>query len=267
MNGFPVTIGGNGNLVKQYLTVAHQELNFTFIQVDKYTGIGSSLGHSLLKAEMHLQKPFIFHACDTIVKGNIPDLDHNWCGGYEKTNSSHYSTLNVEGEYLKTINPKGEVNYDLDYIGVSGIKDYKLFWKCLRKCYNENPDNFSLNDCDSIRLMLKQVKFKVHRFSSWNDIGNMKSLISTRSVFKSKHTVLDKEKEAIYFLNNCVVKFFSNSSINLKRIERALFLKNLTPKILNTTENFYSYEYVEGRLAASCIDRDWETKPFQSFSN
>ena len=60
-----------------------------------------------------------------LVSGQLNSL------GYKKTNSSHYSTLNIEDGYVKNINFKGEVNYDLEYIGVCGIKDHKLFYKLL----------------------------------------------------------------------------------------------------------------------------------------
>ena len=78
---FYITLGHNGDLVKQYLNIAHSNLKFTFILVDKYEGPESSLAYSLLKAKPFLQKPFIYHACDTIVESYVPDLSKNWIGG------------------------------------------------------------------------------------------------------------------------------------------------------------------------------------------
>lgn len=251
---FYITLGHNGDIVKQYLNVAHSNLKLTFINVDKYVGNGSSLGYSLLCAMPLLQKPFIFHACDTLIDREVPPPVTNWCGGYKKINSSFYSTLNIEGDKVKKINPKGEINYDLEYIGISGIKDYRLFWDTLATLYSKSPNNSHLNDCDCIREMIKDVAFNVVRFPVWNDIGNIDSLVKSKQFYGSKYTVLDKDKESIYFFDNRVIKFFSDSDINKKRVERVKHLNNLVPRILNSTKNFYCYEHIAGNLASDFIN-------------
>jgi len=251
---FYITLGHNGDLVKQYLTIAHPSNTFVFIEVDKYEGRGSSLAYSMLKAEPYLQKPFIYHACDTLTEKYLPSLDYNWCGGYQKTNSSHYTTLNVEGSNVKKINPKGEINYDFEYIGLCGIKDYELFWTTLRSFYKNSPNDSTLNDSIAINSILSSVEFKLKHFNVWCDIGNIDSLNQTRARFPATHTVLDKDREAIYFLEDRVVKFFKDTGINKKRVERINHLNGLVPDIIDYSSNFYSYEYEEGDLAADVID-------------
>ncbi len=249
-----ITLGHNGDLVKQYLKIAHHDRTFVFIDVDNYKEKGSSLGYSLLKAEKFLQKPFIFHACDTLVEKYTPSLEYNWCGAYKKINSSHYTTINVEGSSIKKINPKGEPNYDFEYIGLCGIKDYKLFWRTLRELYSSDPYDPSLNDSIAINSMLKTNQFKFIKFDNWNDIGNMNSLSKTRLFYPPTHTVLYKDLEAIYFLKDKVVKFFKDTETNRKRVERIKFLNGTTPEIINHSKNFYSYSYENGDLAADVIN-------------
>ena len=41
---FVITLGHFGSHVKQFLQLAYPERNFTFIEIDKYKGEGSSLG-------------------------------------------------------------------------------------------------------------------------------------------------------------------------------------------------------------------------------
>ena len=66
---FVITLGYLGHLVRQYIEIAHQDTNVTFVDVDKYEGAGSSLLYSMFCAKEHLDKtPFIFHACDTIAE-------------------------------------------------------------------------------------------------------------------------------------------------------------------------------------------------------
>ena len=253
---FFITLGHNGDLVKQYLNIAHPSNTFVFIEVENYKEKGSSLAHSMLKAESFLQKPFIYHACDTLTEAYVPSLDYNWCGGYEKMNSSHYTTLNVEGTKIKKINPKGEINYDFEYIGLCGIRDYKLFWKTLNEFYQNNPNDPTLNDSIAINSMLKSVEFKILQFNKWSDIGNIESLNQTRVAYPATHTVLDKDREAIYFLQDRVVKFFKDVNINKKRVDRIKHLNGLVPNILDHSNNFYSYKYEVGDLAADVIDED-----------
>ena len=253
---FYITLGHNGDIVKQYLNIAHDSTSFIFKNVDNYEGQGSSLGYSLLQMKDKLQCPFIFHACDTLLQGDLPDNTFNWCAGFNKTNSTHYRTMNIDNSKIMTINPKGEVHYDLEYIGVSGIKDYLLFWDTLENLYLQNPNNSSLSDCDAIRAMLEKVDFKAHKVEQWDDIGNIDSLKKARKKYEPSFTVLDKEKEAIYFVNNKVIKFFSDSSINKKRVLRTMFLNNLNPPIEKATDNFYSYEFTDGELAASAINHN-----------
>ena len=84
---FVVTLGHYGNHVKQYLEMLHHENTFTFVEVDKYQGPGSSLLYSISKAKYVLQCPFIFHACDTTSSGHPHNVASNWVTAY-KVNSA-----------------------------------------------------------------------------------------------------------------------------------------------------------------------------------
>ena len=76
---FVITLGHFGSYVKQFLKITYPNRNFTFVDVDKFKGNGSSLGYSILQAKSELQCPFIFHASDTILTDidSVPNLDHN----------------------------------------------------------------------------------------------------------------------------------------------------------------------------------------------
>ena len=50
---FIITIGYFGKYVKDFLIIAYPRYNFTFIEVDNYAGLGSSLGYSLLKSAIY----------------------------------------------------------------------------------------------------------------------------------------------------------------------------------------------------------------------
>tara|TARA_R110000764_G_scaffold59212_1_gene128058 strand:- start:295 stop:1824 length:1530 start_codon:yes stop_codon:yes gene_type:complete len=256
---FVITLGHFGSYVKEFLELAYPNKNFTFVKVDNFEGQGSSLGHSILQAKSELQCPFIFHASDTILTDSdtIPNLEHNWCAGAYKEETSQYRTLKTNNGWVDNIAEKGEINFDYPYIGLCGIKDHKLFWDKLEIL----PPSNSLSDVHVINEMLNTVTFNFHKINNWLDIGNTTELNKTREYFGSSIKVLDKDNESIYFFNNFVIKFFSDPIINRNRVERASMLKGLVPDIMANTPNFYKYKKAEGNLFAESVNE----KTFKNF--
>lgn len=251
---FVITLGHFGSHIKQFLQLAYPDHKFTFVEVDKYKGEGSSLGYSILQCKHVINSPFIFHASDTIVKDlTIPTPNSNWVMGSYKEDSSQYRTVNIRDGQLVRINEKGEIGFDYSYIGIALIKDFELFFYNLEKLvYNGHIDT---SDVHVINNMLSEVEFnyKHINFGDWFDIGNTSELIKTRKAFKSSIEVLDKKDESIFFFENFVIKFFADSIINNNRVIRANNLKGLVPEIIGSTENFYKYEKVEGQLFAKSV--------------
>jgi len=262
-----VTLGYFGNQVKEFLTLAYPEKKFNFINVDKYEGYGSSLLYSMLCAKDELQCPFIFHACDSIILDEpIPSLEDNWLGGYNKTDSAQYRTFNIENEFVKKINEKGEMSYDFEYIGVCGIKDFDLFWKTAEKIYFNYSEDSSLSDCHIFKFMIKKIIFKYYIFNSWLDIGNIYSLKKAREFIYDKFEILDKLDESIFIINNFVIKFFYDVNIVKNRVIRGESLLPNVPKITGSTNHFYKYDYVEGKLFSKSVN-EVKFKQFLEWAN
>jgi NDP-sugar pyrophosphorylase family protein len=253
---FVITLGHYGSHVKQFLRLAYPNHNFTFVEVDKYKGEGSSLGYSILQCKHEINCPFIFHASDTIVKDfKIPSLDNNWIVGNYKEDSSQYRTLNLSDGKLIKINEKGELGHYFSYIGLTGIKDFELFFYNLEKLvYGDYED---ISDVHVINNMLSEVDFyyKEVNYGNWFDIGNTSELVKTRKKFSSSIDVLDKKDESIFFFDKFVIKFFYDKNINRNRVIRAKNLKSLVPKIIDSTENFYKYEKAEGKLFSKSVNK------------
>jgi choline kinase len=238
---FVITIGHYANHVQQFVKIAYPNKKITCVVVDNYSGEGSSLAYSLLKAKNYLACPFIFHVSDAIIDPYDVNIDDNWLGVCYKVAYSQYRTVSLDGT---KIYDKGSLESNLAYIGVCGIKDYQLFWSELAKVVDENPSDQSLSDCHALTRM--GVKFDVRSFPSWLDIGNASSLLETRSRIKDKFDLLDKEDESIFLFDDFVIKFFANSDICYNRVKRAEDLRGLTPQILDFTDNFYKYKYASG---------------------
>jgi dTDP-glucose pyrophosphorylase len=250
---FVVTLGHYGSHVKQYLTLAHSDRNIQFVEVDNYMGEGSSLLYSISLCEEYLQSPFIFHACDTILPKNYIDninFSTNWSIGGDGGNSQSYRTINCVNGKIASINEKGEQNFDFVYVGVSGIQQYEVFWNACRSVL-QTVNTSDLSDCHIIR---KMNDFTVVNLDEWYDIGNIDSLKRTRSKIKGAVHVLDKEDENTFVFDDFVIKFFYNKRVCCDRVLRTHSLTGLIPKLIDSKENFYKYEYVRGNLLAEDIN-------------
>ena len=254
---FIITLGHFGSHVKQFLQLAYPNHNFTFIEIDNYKGLGSSLGYSLLQCKHNINSPFIFHASDTIITNYNPEYPNkNYIIGSYKDDPAQYRTLHINENKLININEKGELNFDYLYIGVAGIKDFELFFYNLEKLINNWHEDTS--DVHAINSMLSEVSFikKEVNGENWFDIGNTTELNKTRKIFQSHIEVLDKVDESIFFFDNFIIKFFSNSTISKNRVTRALNLGNLVPNMLDSTENFYKYQKAEGKLFSKSVNSE-----------
>jgi choline kinase len=244
---FVVTLGYYGNHVQQFLQMAYPTYKFTFVNVDLYEGEGSSLGYSMLKARPYLQKPFIFHCCDTLVDTIKVNQKANCVYVYPSVNYETYASIQVDGTLVKSMNGKGVTPYDYLYIGISHIQNFDLFWNELESLYNRDPLSSGLSDIHAIqRMILQGIPFEYEVISSWYDTGNIKSLQEAQAVYKSQHPVLEKYDESLCFLADRVIKFFSDSSICKKRCERGYRLYPIAPAILDASSNFFCMEYVKG---------------------
>jgi choline kinase len=251
---FVVTLGHFGSHVKDFLKVAYPDRNFQFVEVPKYEGPGSSLGFSMLSAAEYLQEPFIFHASDTLLLGTekleIPL--GNWIAGSKGTSASQYASLDVSSGLVMNFHDKGMMQFDFLHIGLIGVSDFSDFWATLRNIYDSNPNDSSLNDLAVLTKMKSQgTQFRFIEAKNWIDMGNTESLLAARKQIGEHFEVLEKTDESISFVDNSVIKFFSDEFIAKNRVARARILNNLTPQITEFQGNFYRYDFVDGVLASN----------------
>ncbi len=252
---FYITVGYLGQLVIDFLELAYPNIHFTFIWVDKYVGVGSSLGYSLLCARPYLlDQPFWFHCCDTIytevqfTKGQ--ELKGNTLIVYSANNNQPYSSICIdvrETGKIAHIHNKGAKCFDYLYIGIAFVQDTCLFWKYLESAYEKNPDNSSLNDVAIFMEMNEKesVPFYYRVAQDWYDTGNPDSLKKTVEAFPKKYCVLEKDYESICFLQDRVIKFINDKELNSKRWTRGELLGDLTPRLLGYRDNFIAMELIQ----------------------
>jgi hypothetical protein len=246
---FVVTLGYYGNLVRDFLILAYPNRTIQFVEVDCYEGPGSSLGYSMICAKEYLQTPFVFHCCDTIPSESIPPLTQNTMFVTKHPDYMSYSSVTVNNSAVSKIYEKGCEYNDYVYIGIVYIDDYSLFWSILEELYTNNKNNTTLSDIHSLSKMLEQgINFSYKVIDNYYDTGNLITYNATCQQFKSKYDILEKHDESLCFLDTMVIKFFHNSEINNKRVERGKDLYPLSPKILGYKNNFMAMEYVLGTV-------------------
>lgn len=243
---FVIPVGYKAQTVKDYLTLAYPRRKFTFVDVALFEGEGSGLGHTIMQCEEHLQCPFIFTSNDTIVLEDIKPPLHNWMGQAETEDNSEYRTLRTERRDVVEICAKGAKSDNKAYIGLAGIFDYKEFWQAM--VAGENQGAIDIGESYGLRLLIDKSIEPVT--FTWFDTGNIKSLNKTREYFKkdSDANILEKEEEAIWFVDNKVIKFSIDESFIKDRVLRAKQLAGFVPEITASTTNMYAYEKVMGSV-------------------
>ena len=206
------------------------------------------------KGRNELQRPFIYHASDTIVSEPVPLPEENWIGVARSEDMSQYASWTMQEGVLR-FQEKGALGADYAHIGLIGVHDYKAFWKALSELRNENPDNSRLNDAQTLARMIdKGTKQTIVEFPSWRDIGNVGSLQRAEG-----HEVLLKAGESIFIFDRFVIKFFADAKVAANRAARGELLKGFVPKMEGARGNFYRYEYVPGESYPDVIDvKDFE---------
>jgi hypothetical protein len=94
------------------------------------------------------------------------------------------------------------------------------------------------------------TQFRFVEAKNWVDMGNTESLLAARKQIGEKYEVLEKTDESISFVDNSVIKFFSDATVAKNRVARARILGDLTPAVTQSQGNFYRYDFVDGVLAS-----------------
>ena len=139
---FIVLVGYKKDQIKAFIDIVYPHHDIEYIDVKNDTGAGTGPGYSLLQAKNHVQGPFIFMACDTIVLERPPLPNYNWIGISPTNSPKDYLVSEVVGESIvgyfdkkdevfiyensKIYQKKRGKPFDA-FIGLAGIHDYSAF--------------------------------------------------------------------------------------------------------------------------------------------
>lgn len=244
---FVIALGYKGDLVREFLELAYPERKFFFVEVSPFEGEGSGLGLTLLACKEFLQQPFIFNSCDTLVLENVPCPEHNWMGYAETVKIDSYRTIDIQNQKVKAICEKGvgKVNTNKPYIGLSGIYDYKIFWEAM-----ENGGEMAIQSGEAYGMRdLVESGINAYCFT-WHDTGNLDDLVKTQQAYQEPDApnILAKANEAIWFIDNQVIKFSDDKKFIANRVARVSELRDFVPAITGVRPHMYRYSKVEGKV-------------------
>ena len=249
---FVIALGYKGNLVKEYLELAYPHRTFFFVNVDPYEGVGSGLGFTLKACKQYLQQPFVFLSCDTLVKGFIPTPDHDWMGYTQKDNLEEYRTVKISRGSVTEICEKGVLRENLRaYIGLAGIFNYKGFWQAMHLGADVSIEQ---GEAYGLKSLLTHTEIRGYDFQ-WSDTGNVESITITRAAYAEPNqpNILEKQNEAIWFIDNAVIKYSDDIGFIANRINRAEELRGFVPSIEAYRANMYRYEKIDGDVLSDVV--------------
>jgi choline kinase len=243
-----IAVGYKKELVKQFISIAYPDRPITFVDIDPFEGEGSGLGFSILQCKDLLQCPFVFVPNDTFVLDEIPDVDVNWMGFAFSEDIENYRTIRKKHDIVTALLEKKSPGMDLlPYIGLAGIRDYEIFWNAM-----ENGRKFgSITEGESYGLkeLIKTSVVKAVSFD-WYDIGNLTGLALAQQYFQNvnDYNILPKIDEAIWFVNDLVIKYSADKKFISNRVHRATLLDGFVPPIVISTANMYAYKQIKGNV-------------------
>ena len=250
---FVIALGYKGDLVKQFLSLAYPNRHFEFSTVEKYDGDGSGLGLTILSCEKFLQEPFVFCSCDTIVTDEIPYPSKNIVGYARRDDKSQYRTVDiVDGKVVELLEKGLHKENSMPYIGLACINDYQAFWE---KMHEGKNDAILIGESYALEHFAKDGTLYSKEFN-WFDTGNQAELQKTLEYFKEDDApnILPKANEAIWFVDDVVIKYSDDKKFISDRVERINYLRNFVPEIISSTENMYAYKKADGYVLSKIAD-------------
>ncbi len=261
---FVIALGYQGQLVKEYIRLAHPDLSVTFVDIQPFSGIGSGLATTFQQCKPWLERPFIFNACDTLILEPKKPPSSNWLGYSPRKNHHQYRTLKIEDFRVVDILEKSDVGLAEEvrnaYAGIAGILNVDEFWENLDRTQDSSIDQGEILGLKGLLSSgVTAEKFQ------WFDTGSLPEFERTKRHFSTidDDIVLDKQNERIWFCGQRVIKYSADSNFINHRIQRAQLLEGYVPQIVASGENMYAYQHITGKV----LSRQLDQSTFSAFLN
>ena len=242
---FVVGVGFLGAQVINYLQIAHEDRRISFIEIDNFEGPGSGPGYSLLCCRSQLQRPFYFVSCDTLWENKLDwTLNKNWLGvaHVRPEETIQYCNLQVIGTSVVALRDKSLVDDETykSFVGLCYIRDYPVFWSALERNEKIAGEHQISN---GIRALIEQTDAQAVNIE-WTDVGDANKY--KKAVSRYENYDFSKQNEALYIVNQQVIKFFADASIAERRVLKSQLNQVVFPSITRCAGQFYAYDFQPG---------------------
>ncbi len=250
-----VALGHKKDTIVDYLTLAHPNRKFTFVEINNIAEPRTNNGCALLQCRPNLQCPFIFCTTDTFVLEEVPAPEYNWLGVGPEESSELFSTVKIRDKRIYQIDNETKDNNEFGFIGLAGIKDYEKFFEGLSKSIEDTKG--AIHIFNGLRHLIEYDLSPIA--FTWHNTHTLEAYTKTNKLFSGENKFNFSKgsgDEFLYFVGNKVIKFFADKTITENRHERAQkYLNDLCPKIDPRKGNFYSYNKIEGQVFYDVLDR------------
>lgn len=241
---FVIALGYQALQVREYLTMAHPEVEIRFVEVDAFEGPGTGPGYSLLCCRPFLEQPFYFVSCDTLFEANLQKAPtSNWLGvsNVVKHNQADYCNVLVsEGRVTDILDKQTTEARAYAFTGLMYIHDVAPFWSSLEESHVIAGEHQVSN---GFKGLMNQGTLE-YLVVDWLDLGTYEKY--RHAVEAVEEYDFSKTNEFLYFVNQRVIKFFSNETIVADRVKKAALKPRVFPHVGQVGKQWYSYDFVQG---------------------
>lgn len=253
---FLVALGYQGDWVQQVASISARlnEQEIDFVRTESWNTNNQGLTNTLLDAQPKLESQFIFHAVDSIVnsdsiklielceKSSILVAKPQFDGVYRTIKNSNWQKIQFS-----------ENETESAYVGVSKIYTDSKFWDALNKqsrtnCEGGETIGIDLAKCEIIKIESDQ----------WLDCGSMEGIQEARRKYQNNDVILERNDEAIWTIQNRMIKFHTSAKFIENRVARANLLHPYVPRVKYDSANVYSYERVIGKTLSKAPENIFE---------
>lgn len=264
-----ICVGHMADQIRDYVELAHPQLDVTFVDVPNWDEPDGGPGASLLAArdEMTEDGHLIFTSCDTLWDRDQrlwQELDFSWIGLAPippGTDASRWTVVQLDDDHENIAgiidkDPEVFIIHNRTYawtgLGFIHSRDLIEFWHGI-------ADIFSQHGETQIPPGLHAITHKLTpRFINWTDVGDEAAYRAAVQRFTGYDFV--KLDQATYVLpeQGRVVKFNADGEAVTHRVHRASALEHTVPKPIRgiRTDTLMAHPYVPGVTAYQAIARD-----------
>lgn len=264
-----ICVGHMADQIRDYIELAHPQLDVTFVDVPNWDQPDGGPGASLLAARDAVgDDDMVFTSCDTLWERDqrLWREQGSWIGIAPippGTDIMRWTTVNVDAQALNVlhINDKNSImstftpeTYAWTGLGFIQRGVIRSFWHGIADIFGGNTEGETqiVPGLERIRESLTP------RFINWTDVGDEMAYRHAVQRFTGYDFV--KVDQATYVLpsEGRVVKFNADPEAITHRVHRATALANTVPKAIrgSRTDTLMAHSYVPGVTAYSAIERD-----------